>query len=269
MPTIYSTLSNLEPTQWQLLLHGVFVGVFLLGGQLFARAPQALFRRDFWVNISTGVGIVLLLKPIMSMLASYSRFYVVNIDFLPTWLQGCVLFLCLDISRYALHYMHHRVPFFWQFHRVHHCSRSLDATSGMRMHVFDFLQLGLLPIFWGNVVFDTQNWSPWVVPSVLLVAVFFDAFQHSNMRFSITHPVGKIWHGFLNNPHFHAWHHVRDAKNCDGNYGNVLIIWDRIFKTEVTHSHLPEKMGISDDQDLELHPISLQLLKKAHSQPLP
>ena len=102
-----------------------------------------------------------------------------------------------------------------------------------------------------------------MLPSVLLVGTFFDAFQHANIRFSIEHPVGKLWACSLNNPHFHAWHHVREANGQDGNYGNVLLIWDRTFGTEVTQAQLPDALGLNSSQALQTSdPLSLQLLRR-------
>ena len=40
------------------------------------------------------------------------------------------------------------------------------------------------------------------------------------------------------------------------------VIWDRIFKTEVTEDHVPELLGVKEFKALKIDPISLQLLKK-------
>lgn len=252
---------ELSPGIVQILCHGLALGVFSVLGHLLARYPQSLIRRDNIINVTTGLGILVVLKPLMGWINSVLDWHLVSLASFPAWAQFLFAFLLLDFSRYWLHYMHHRVPFFWQFHRVHHSSRTLDATSGLRMHIVDFIQLALLPTLFFTAIFDIRAWSEWMLPSVLLVATFFDAFQHSNMRFNIEHPLGKAWHTLLNNPHFHAWHHVRDANNRDGNYGNVLLIWDRLFGTEVTEDTLPDLLGVSDDQNLQNDPLSLQLLR--------
>ena len=71
----------------------------------------------------------------------------------------------------------------------------------------------------------------------------------------------KIWHMLLNNPHFHVWHHTRDGMKIDGNYGNSLLIWDRLFGTDVTQDNIPSNLGIAADQALQNDPISLQMLR--------
>ena len=52
----------------------------------------------------------------------------------------------------------------------------------------------------------------------------------------------------LNNPHFHVWHHTRDGTEIDGNYGNSLLIWDRLFGTDVTQDKIPLELGITAEQ---------------------
>ena len=111
------------------------------------------------------------------------------------------------------------------------------------------------------ILFDTRSFEEWVVPSVMLIGVFFDAFQHANISFNIQKTPQKIWHLLLNNPHFHVWHHTRDGREVDGNYGNSLLIWDRLFGTDVTQEYIPLELGITADQALQNDPISLQMLR--------
>ena len=100
------------------------------------------------------------------------------------------------------------------------------------------------------------------MPASLAVGVFFDSFQHANLRFRIDTTFGTVWHSFLNNPHFHVWHHIRNGDERDGNYGNTLVIWDRIFGTEVTQAHVPIELGLKPHKALVNHPLSLQILRK-------
>mgnify|MGYP000226985225 CR=1 FL=1 len=259
-------LSTLSVAQIQILCHGAALGIFFSLGHFSQRYTQSLIRRDTLVNVGTGLGILVVIKPLMVWLNGILSIHLISLESLHPVLQFLLAFLLLDFTRYWLHYMHHRVSFFWQFHRVHHSSATLDSTSGLRMHLFDFIQLALLPTLLFSTVFDIRTWSEWMLPSVLLVGTFFDAFQHANLRFNIAHPMGKIWHKLLNNPHFHAWHHVRDAQGQDGNYGNVLLVWDRLFGTEVTQDHLPETLGLNQTQALNTSdPISLQLLRRPTS----
>ena len=176
-------------------------------------------------------------------------------------MQFLLAFLLLDLSRYAVHYADHRVPLLWRFHRVHHSSEKLNATSGLRMHVVDLFQLTAIPILVFGVVLDTSSFASWVVPSALALGILFDSFQHANIAMDMSKPWNRAFNLVLNNPHFHSWHHTRDGHLRDGNYGNVLVLWDRIFRTDVTQDELPDAFGLPQDQQLEQGVIGLQAMR--------
>jgi sterol desaturase/sphingolipid hydroxylase (fatty acid hydroxylase superfamily) len=146
---------------------------------------------------------------------------------------------------------------------VHHSARRLDSTTGLRMHAADFLQLSALPILLFGVLLDTAAWSPWVLTAVFGIGAVFDGFQHANLRLPWSSPLVRAWSAVLNNPHFHAWHHTVDGAEIDGNYGNTLTIWDRLFGSDVTRPTLPRAFGVAADQGLREDPLGWQLLRPA------
>ena len=245
----------------RVLLQGIVMGLFLGVGVLLPRKQQSFMHPDLWINLFTGAAIFILIAPLMRFVGGNLEFFLIQLPVMPAWLQLVLSFLLLDFCRYWLHYAHHRVPFLWRFHRVHHSSENLDATSGLRMHAFDFVQLALLPIVLFGILIDTTSFAEWVIPTALSIGVFFDAFQHANISFPIGHPLGRLWHSFLNNPHFHIWHHTADGKEIDGNYSNTLVIWDRIFGTDVTQNDVPSALGLGH-APLKNSLLDLQLLKR-------
>jgi sterol desaturase/sphingolipid hydroxylase (fatty acid hydroxylase superfamily) len=138
----------------------------------------------------------------------------------------------------------------------------LDATAGLRMHIVDFIQLSLLPVLLFSALLNTSSWAAWVLPAALAVGVLFDAFEHANLRWHPQHPGARIWGTVFNHPHFHAWHHTKDGARCDGNYGNALVIWDRVFGSDVTGDELPEAYGLEPDQALVNGIVAMQCLKR-------
>lgn len=243
-------------------LQAASMAVFAVLGRLLPRrADQPLVQADLAYNLLNG----LLLFPLrLTVVAAAAR--ALSLHLLPTgwlpgpWAQGALSFVLLDLLRYWLHRAGHRVPLLWRFHRVHHGATRLDSTTGLRMHAADFIQLSALPILLFGVLLDTRAWSPWVIPAVLGVGVVFDGFQHANLRFPAT-GWGRLWGRVWNNPHFHAWHHTDEGHLVDGNYGNCLTIWDRLFGSEVTREALPEAFGVGGDDRLENNPIGWQLLR--------
>ena len=65
-----------------------------------------------------------------------------------------------------------------------------------------------------------------------------------------TELIGKLgpleW--VLNTPSHHRVHHGSDAKYLDRNYGGILIVWDRLFKTFQVEEETPN-YGLTRDFD--------------------
>jgi len=236
----------------RLLLQGGAMGLFLaLSAFLPREQRKRLISVDLLINLLNGLMLFVLLVPFVRWVEVRAN---IGLFVLPGTLhpvlQLGILFVLLDITRYWVHRADHRIPWLWTFHRVHHSTEKLDATAGLRMHAVDFFQLSAIPIVLFGVLLDTSQTVDWALPVALGIGVVMDSFQHSNLRFDLTKPWNRAWHMVLNNPHFHAWHHTRDGHICDGNYSNTLIIWDRIFGSDVTRPVLPEAYGLGGDQTL-------------------
>ncbi len=231
-------------------------------GWRWPRANQPLLHRDTAINIANGA----LLYPIRLALVALGVDQI-RVGLIPTaWSPHPVFtalfaFVLLDLTRYLVHRADHRIPFLWSFHRVHHSTERMDATAGLRMHVVDFLQLSAIPVVLFGVLLDSRDWPEWILPAIMVPGILFDSFEHANLRFPLEHPVGRLWNRVLNNPHFHSWHHTRDGSAVDGNYSNTLIIWDRLFGTDVSQDQPPTALGLGGDQRLANDLIGLQLLR--------
>jgi len=243
--------------------HGLIMGTFLLAGRLRSRVEgQPIINRDLVYNIINGIALFAVRLTGIAWVADHLQLGLLPTHWLPGPLaQGLLAFLLLDFSRYWLHYAGHRVPVLWSFHRVHHCAEVLDASTGLRMHFVDFLQLSALPIVLFGVLLDTSSWNPAVLATALSIGVVFDAFQHANLRVDTSTPWFRAWNLLLNNPHFHSWHHTRDGHLRDGNYSNTLIVWDRMFGTDVTGPEPPRLFGVTEGEALINDPLSWQLLR--------
>ena len=67
-------------------------------------------------------------------------------------------------------------------------------------------------------------------------------FQHCNIR---------LRYGFLNyivgSAETHRWHHSREPREANANYGNTVIVWDLIFGTWfLPHDRNVEALGLKD-----------------------
>lgn len=178
----------------------------------------------FWpLNIILSLGMIL---PISFAAAQ------LNIWVRPEWMSGlaglAVDIIILDLFIFWWHRAVHKIPFLWCFHEVHHMDEHLDTTSAIRFHFgeifFSTFARAILIItlaipFSSIVVFEA------------LVLVFV-LFHHSNLALPATFEkyVSKI----IITPSLHWVHHHAIRSDTDSNYGTILSIWDRIFKTKST-----------------------------------
>ena len=229
------------------------------------RRAEGIVHHDTGINLLTGIGLAAVKWGLLGWLIEFIDSMTVGwvpIDRLPSVAQWLVAFLLLDFARWALHLAHHRVPVLWAFHRVHHSSERLNATSGLRMHVVDFVQLALVPGLLFGVVLDTGTSPAWLIPAVLAPGIVFDAFAHSNLALAAHRAGWRVWDAVLNNPHFHAWHHTDEGHLCDGNYGNTLTIWDTLFRTRISRPELPAGFGLDATDRLANDVVGLQMLRR-------
>lgn len=140
----------------------------------------------------------------------------------PMWAQLALLLLAGDAGRYWGHRLAHEIPALWRFHAVHHSATRLWFFNGMRQHPVDkvwFMASELLfPILLGA--------SGEVLSLYLIATAVCGYFQHTNMDVKL----GPFYYVF-NVVELHRWHHSKEIGESDNNYGNNLIIYDRLFGT--------------------------------------
>lgn len=139
--------------------------------------------------------------------------------------SGVLLWLLLLIATDFLWYWYHRfaheINIFWAVHVVHHQSEDFNYTVSARITVFQaFVRTG----FWA--VLSVIGFPASMITSVLLVHGLYPFFIHTRL-------VGKlgILEYILVTPSHHRVHHASNEKYLDKNYGDVFIIWDKLFGT--------------------------------------
>jgi sterol desaturase/sphingolipid hydroxylase (fatty acid hydroxylase superfamily) len=258
-----------------LLTHGALIAVFLAAGARWPRLPALcppkewrwggdvlpILRRETVINLATGALLAGLRAAVISLAALQIAVTRCPLAVHGFALQFMTAFLLSDFARYWIHYMHHRFDVLWKFHRVHHSTRQLDASAGLRMHVVDFVQLSLIPVVLFGFLFDATSFDLRVWPLLAITTDFFDAFQHSDIAMTLESPLVRAWNRLFNNPVFHSWHHSTNPGEYNGNYGQALTIWDRIFNTHIPHRAPALDCGLPVDESLEASVLGLQLLR--------
>jgi sterol desaturase/sphingolipid hydroxylase (fatty acid hydroxylase superfamily) len=138
------------------------------------------------------------------------------------WWGWVVAFLLNDLAYYTDHRVAHRTGLFWAIHTPHHSSQEMNLLVSSRGSLFSLAGLTspcylLLPVLGLH-------------PAMFLAVKFFGnlwgIFNHTRLVYRM---------GFLERwlctPANHRAHHGTEAKYLDRNYGQTLLIWDRLFGT--------------------------------------
>lgn len=214
----------------------VFVLSFLAIGEWESRArrrPLATREERRWVAHSAlafaGFLLIWVLAPVSAVAvaigAADSPWGLLNQSWIPgpvAWLLAIAL---LDLSRYAVHYAHHRIPLLWRFHRVHHSDPDLDLSTGLRAHPFEsFLNQG-------THLLVVACLAPPVGAVVLAECLicFQSLFSHANAR--LPERVESLLQRFFVTPDVHRIHHSDRANEQDRNFGDLFPWWDRLLGT--------------------------------------
>lgn len=138
-----------------------------------------------------------------------------------SWLLFILLLLCTDFLWYWYHRLAHEVNVLWAVHVVHHQSEDFNFTVAARITV---LQALARTCFW--VILPLIGFPATMITAMLLLHGIYPFFVHTRL-------IGKL--GILEyifvTPSHHRVHHASNEKYLDKNYGDMFIIWDKIFGT--------------------------------------
>ncbi len=147
------------------------------------------------------------------------------------------LFVVDDFLRWALHYIEHRLPVLWEFHKVHHSAEVLNFVTAERFHPVEMLFLGTFFALGATLVngtFILFFGDSLTVGSVAGANILFVAFnliggvlRHSPVWLSF----GPGLERWLISPAMHQIHHSDDPRHFNRNLGGALAVWDRMFGT--------------------------------------
>lgn len=161
-----------------------------------------------------------------------------------------ILFVFDDFTRFFTHYLLHKIPALWEFHKVHHSAKVLTPITIYRSHPVESLifatrmaatqglAVGLSYFLFGPTlaVFDVLGAN--VV--VFAFNVMGANLRHSHVWLSWGDRLEKI----LISPAQHQIHHSNLPRHFDTNFGSALAIWDRLF-----NSYLPASV-VADPSEL-------------------
>ena len=214
---------------------------------------QSRFRQDFWLdffymffnfflfsliiyNAASDVVVNLFNDGLASV--GITNLVAIRVEQWPVWAQLLTLFVVRDFIQWNVHRLLHRVPFLWEFHKVHHSVQEMGFAAHLRFHWME------------NVVYRVLEYIPLAmigfgIDDFFIVHIFTLMVGHFNHA-NISVPLGPLKYIF-NNPQMHIWHHAYEFPENHPygvNFGLTLSIWDYLFKTDhIPHEGRDIKLG--------------------------
>ncbi len=166
---------------------------------------------------------------------------------LPAWATMTIftiaIFLAYELGYYTDHYLAHRIPFLWEFHKVHHTAEVLTPVTNFRVHPIDTLVFynilavlmgttgGFLNWYFGKPVHQFSLYNSNVI--ILLFTYILDHLHHTSFWIAFT----GFWGRIFVSPAHHQIHHSTNPIHFNKNMGSTLAIFDWMFGT----LHVPSK----------------------------
>ena len=152
------------------------------------------------------------------------------------WRGWVLCFIGQEFCYYGYHRAAHRVRWFWCTHAVHHSPNQLNLSAAYR-----FGWTGKLT---GTLLFFALAPLLGMPPRVILVMLSLNLLYQFWIHATWIPRLGPLeW--ILNTPSAHRVHHASNVEYLDGNYGGVLIVFDRLFGTYIPERRdLPCRYGL-------------------------
>jgi len=145
--------------------------------------------------------------------------------------------LAIDAALFLAHYLQHRVPALWEFHKTHHSAEVLTPVTVLRMHPVDqivnFTMAAALPGFMAGL-FSFLYAQPAHVFTIsgLNVGLFLFYMAGVPLRHSHVWVMYPRWIAkHISSPAMHLIHHSKDPKHADKNLAQMFNFWDRLAGT--------------------------------------
>jgi alkylglycerol monooxygenase len=138
------------------------------------------------------------------------------------WFTYLILFLGVDFIFYWVHRWGHHINIMWAAHSPHHSAEEMNFFVALRASVTQ--RLFSFFFFFPLTIIGFRPIDIYMITGIHL----FQAFLHH------TELIKKLWWGIeaiFTTPSHHRVHHGVNFKYLDKNFGEFLIIWDKLFGT--------------------------------------
>lgn len=232
-----------------LLILGIFEA---LGGLYF---NDRRTKNDWTIELVSLFTLPTLVQPAIFVLTFwigttwFSQFedYFLN---LATGWQVLAFLVLDDMTQYGWHRLSHSNRMMWKLHRPHHVVEEMGVLVTYRNAI---LYYALMPGIWFSAILIFLGMG-YVYLFYLPIKLVVILLAHSETKwdrvlykYRFLNPVAWIVERVISTPSTHFAHHGLTAEDGishpNGNYGNLLFIWDILFGTAKITRKYPSKFG--------------------------
>ncbi len=173
----------------------------------------------------------------------------------PWWAQFLAFLVFEDMMNYWFHRASHKFQWMWPLHLPHHSPLYMSARIIRRNSILIHLMFPNM-YFAAALVYlgfgETYIWYVVIKTTVLCAAhseLRWDAILY---RHKFLHPLAWIIERTISTPATHFAHHAETEDdgigNFNGNYGNLLFLWDVLFGTALITRQYPPRVGVKEER---------------------
>tara|TARA_B110000003_G_scaffold9602_1_gene9885 strand:- start:8573 stop:9442 length:870 start_codon:yes stop_codon:yes gene_type:complete len=166
------------------------------------------------------------------------------------WIHILAFVVFDDMTQYWWHRLSHSSKVLWKLHRPHHIIEEMGVLVTYRNAVFYYV---FMPGIWFSalLVYLGMGYVYLIYLPIKLIVILL---AHSETKWDrllyknkFLRPLAWIIERFFSTPSTHFAHHGLSSEDGishpNGNYGNLLFIWDIIFGTSKITRKYPTKFG--------------------------
>ncbi|MFM2005308.1 MAG: hypothetical protein RLZZ09_963 [Pseudomonadota bacterium] len=148
------------------------------------------------------------------------------------FLWTLLIFVVSDFCLFVAHYLQHRVPILWEFHKVHHSAEVMMPITVYRFHPLENLfnivasAIGVGLCVGAIRFFVGADYALLTVSGENLLMVMFYLLFFNLRHSHIWLDYGPVLDKFFMSPAQHQIHHSKAGRHIDKNLGFFFAFWD-------------------------------------------
>ena len=176
-----------------------------------------------------------------------------------------VVFMAVDFGNFLAHWLQHKIPWLWEFHKIHHSAEVLTPITALRVHpVGEILSTQVIALCVGaiNGGFFYVYQGP-VAQMTIAGVNALDFLYYTIGAYHLAH--SHVWLMFPRglrelflSPALHLIHHSVALEHRDKNFAFTFTFWDRLFGT----LHMPQDhereglvLGLGDGEERDFQSV--------------